>query len=93
MLVFCFDGGLAAKVDLHLRAHDDFRIKNLSEPDSIFGRIERNYDASHGFEGSPGVDGGGLIDEVFDGLNIVCAEDLSILEVGYEESVRGRCGC
>ncbi len=33
------------------------------------------------------MDGGGLVDEVFDCLNVVCAEDLGVLEVGYQEGV------
>lgn len=38
------------------------------------------------------MDGGGGVDEFFDGLKVVCAEDLAVFEIRYEEGVGRRCG-
>lgn len=35
------------------------------------------------------MDRRGGVDELFDGLDIICAEDLWIIEIGYEKGIRG----
>lgn len=90
MLVAGLDVGLCAEVDLDDLAHDGFAVEDLLNADGGVGVKEGNDDAGEGLEGCPGVDWGGGIDEVFDGLEVISAEDFFVLEVGDYEGVRWR---
>jgi len=91
MLVFGLDLSVVAEIDLDALAHDGFAIEDLADSNGGVFVEEGDYYAAEGAERCPGVDWRGGVDQVFDGLEVVGAEDLGILEVGYEESVRGRC--
>jgi len=75
------------KVDFYPLTHDSLAIENLSDSDCGLLVVEGDYDAAEGLQRGPGVDGRGGVDEVFDDLEVVWAEDFGILEVGDEESV------
>ena len=87
MLVFNFYGGRLAEVDFDALAHYRFAIEDLSDADRGVFVEEGDNDAAEGLERGPGMDGGGGVDELFDGLEIVCAEDFGILQVRDEEGV------
>lgn len=71
------------EVDFDALAHDGFAIKDLSNANSGIVIEEGDNYSAKGAEGSPRVDRSGGIDEIFDGLQVVCAEDLRVLQVGY----------
>lgn len=79
MLVFWFDGCRLAEVDLDPFSHYCFTVEDLADSDS--GRLVEEGDnyAPEGFERCPRVNRRGGVDEIFDGLEIICAEDLGIL--------------
>lgn len=82
VLVFDFDRGRLAEVDSYSFAHDGFAIENLADANGGFF-VEEGYDyTSEGFERCPRVDWRRGVNEVFDGLEVVGAKDLGILEVG-----------
>jgi len=87
MLVLGLDVGWVAEIHLDTLAHYCFAVENLSDTDGRILVEEGNYDATEGLERRPGMDRRRGIDEVFDGLEIVCAEYFGILEVGDQESV------
>jgi len=87
MLVFGLDIGWLAEIDLDTLPHYCFAIEDLTDPDSGVLIEEGDYDAPEGFERRPRVDRGRGVDEVFDGLEVVCAEDLGILEIGDKKGV------
>ena len=87
MLVFGFDRRSVAKINLYSLAHDSLAIENLSDSDCGVFIVEGDYNAAEGLQRGPGMDGRGGVDEVFDDLEVVWAEDFGILEVGDEESV------
>jgi len=72
-----------AEVDLDALAHDGFAIEDLADADGgVF--VEEGHDyATERSEGCPGVDWSGGVDQVFDCLEVVGAEDLGVLKVGY----------
>lgn len=78
MGVFGGDGGRLAEVDAHSLAHDFFAVEDLTDADGGFFREEGNDYAGERFQRGPGMNGGGCVDEFFDGLKIVCAEDLAV---------------
>jgi len=82
MFVFGLDLRVVAEIDFDALAHDGFAVEDLADSN---GRVvvEEGHDyAAEGAQGGPGVDGCGGVDEVFDGLEVVGAEDLGVLEVG-----------
>jgi len=87
MFVFGLDASWGSEVHFYGLAHNCFAIEDLADS---YGRRfveEGDYDPAEGLEGRPRVDGCRGVDEVFDGLEVVCAEDLDILEVCDEECV------
>lgn len=72
-----------AEIDLDALAHDGFAVEDLADADGGGIVEEGDDDAAEGAQGRPGVDWGGGVDEVFDGLEVVGAEDRGVLEVGY----------
>ena len=93
MLVFGFDGSGSAEVNSYALTHDCFAIKDCADSNGGFLVKEGYDDAAHTLKWCPGVNGGGGIDEFFDGLEIVGAEYLSILEVGNQECICWRRWC
>ena len=90
MFVFGFDGCRMAEIDLDSLAHYGFAIEDLPYPDGGLFVEERDYYAAEALEGCPGVDWGGGVDEVFDCLNVICAEDFWVIEVCDEEGIGRR---
>jgi hypothetical protein len=70
--------------EIHLDPLPHYRlaVKDLSNSDGGVLIEEGDYYAAEGLEGCPGVDRCRSVDEVFDGLEVVCTEDFGILEVG-----------
>lgn len=64
----------------------------LLDADGGVGVEEGDDNASEGLERGPGVDGGGLVDDVAQVGEVGDVEDFGLLEVGDEEGVRGRGG-
>jgi len=87
MLVLGLDVGWVAKIHLDTLPHYCFAVENLSDSDGRVLVEEGDYDAAEGLKRRPGVDRRRGVDEVFDSLEVVCAEDFDILEVGNKESV------
>ena len=87
MLIFRLNVGWLSEIHLDPLPHYCFAIKDLADSDSGVLVKERDYDAAEGLEGRPGVDRRRGVDEVFDSLQVVCAEDFGILEVGDEEGI------
>jgi len=83
VLVFDFDGGWLAEVDFYSLAHYSFAIEDFADSNSGFFIEEGNYYSAERLERCPGVDWRRGVNEVFDGLEVVGAEYLGILEVGY----------
>lgn len=79
-------GGLT-EIHLDTLAHDCFAVEDLPDSDGGVLVKEGDYNAAEGLERCPRVNLRRGIDKVFDGLQIVCAEDLHILEVGDEEGI------
>jgi len=90
VLVFDLDGGRLAEVDLHALAHDGLAVEDLADADRGVIIVEGDDDSAEGFQGRPGVDGSGGVDEVFDGLEVVGAEDLEVVQVCDDEGIRWR---
>jgi hypothetical protein len=90
MLVFGLDGSGSAEVNSHALTHDGFAIKDCADSNGSF-LVKEGYDyAAHTLKWCPGVNGGGGVDELFDSLEVVGAEDLGILKIGNEEGIRWR---
>jgi len=87
MLVFGFDVGWLAEIYFDTLPHYCFAIEDLTDPDGGLLIEKGDDDAPEGFQRRPRVDRGRGIDEVFDGLEVVCAEDLGILEIGDQEGI------
>jgi len=87
MFIFGFDGCRLSEIDLDSLPHYCFAIEDLSDSDSRLFVEEGDYDAAEGFERCPRVDRRRCIDEIFDSLEVVCAEDFGILEVGDEKGI------
>jgi len=87
MLVLGLDVGWVTEIHLDTLPHYCFAVEDLSDPDSGVLVKEGDYDATEGLQRRPGVDRRRGVDEVFDGLEIVCAENLGILEIGDEEGI------
>lgn len=81
------DGGGLAKVGAAAFAHDGLAIPDGAYGDGVVVGVEGDEDAAEGFERCPGVDGGGLADELPDGLQVVRAKDGEVVEVGDQEGV------
>lgn len=87
MLVFGLDGSGSAEVNSYALTHDCFAIKDCADSNGGF-LVKEGYDyAAHALKWCPGVNGGGGVDELFDGLEVICAEDLGILKIGDQESI------
>jgi hypothetical protein len=82
VFVFGLDLSVVAEIDFDALTHDGFAIEDLADADGGVVVEEGDDYATEGAEGRPRVDGGGGVDEVFDGLEVVGAEDLGVLEVG-----------
>lgn len=72
-----------SKINLNPLPHDSLAVQNLPDANRAVVVEERDDDAAEGAQGCPRVDRSAGVDEVFDCLKIVCAEDLGVLEVGY----------
>jgi len=73
-----------AEIDFYSSAHYGFAVKNAPYPNGSFFVKERDNYASETLERSPRMDGGGRVYEVFDGLNIVGAKDLRVVQIRDE---------
>lgn len=88
------DGGVLAEIDTEAVAHEGLAVPGLADADGRLVVEEGDDDAAEGAQGSPGVNGADIIDELADALQVFGAEDVEILEVGKEERVgRGRGLC
>jgi len=87
MLILGLDVGWVAEIHLDTLTHYCFAVENLSDSDGGVLVEEGDYNAAEGLERCPGMDRRRGINEVLDGLEIVCAEDFGILEIGDEEGV------
>lgn len=86
------DGGRGAEVDTAGVAEDSLAVPDLAHGYGGVVIKEGDDDAAEGLERGPCVDGSGLGDEIADGLQIVGAEDVEILQVGEEQGVGRRGG-
>lgn len=91
MLIFGLDLSVVSKIDLDALAHDSFAIEDLTDSNGRVFVEEGDDYAAEGAQGCPRVDWRRSVDEVFDGLEVVGAEDLRVLEVRDEESIGGWC--
>ena len=82
MLVFGLDLSVVAEIDFDALAHDGFAVEDLADSNGGVVVEEGDDYAAEGAERRPGVDWCRGVDEVFDGLEVVGAEDLGVLEVG-----------
>lgn len=92
MLVASLHGRVLAEVDAETMTHDRLAVPGLTDADGGLVVEEGDDDAAERAEGRPGVDGARLLDELADGLEVVGAEDVEVLEVGEDERVGGGCG-
>jgi hypothetical protein len=87
MLVFGLDAGWLTEIHLDTLSHDCFAIEDLTDPDGGILVEEGDYDAPEGFERRPRMNRRRGVDEVFDGLEVVCTEYFGILEIGDKEGI------
>lgn len=92
VLVYRFDWSFLAKVYAYSLVHNVLAVEQLADADGIIGGVKGNNDAPEGFEGRPGMDWGGFVDEVANCEEVGRVEDFWVDEVGYEEGVRRRRG-
>lgn len=88
-VLVCVDRGGLAKVGAAAFAHNGLAIPNGAHGDGVVVGVEGYENTAEGFERGPGVDGGGLADQLLDGLQVVRAKDGEVVEVGDKESVGG----
>lgn len=82
MLIASINRRRLSKIDLELLAEEQLRVPNLADVDGGLLVEEGDDNATEGLQWSKGVHGGGLRDQVANGLEVLGQENILVVEVG-----------